>query len=150
MCFRRSRVGDVPQVITAMLADEESMDRFASSAYPNESGAVITFVGVVRNHDHGRGVSELEYVAHPSASEVLQQAAESVAARHPDVGTMRVGHRTGLLAVGQRSLLVEVSAAHRAQAFAACAELVEDVKRVLPVWKRQVFADAGEEWVNSP
>lgn len=140
----------MPEVITAVLDDEESMQRFSDLPYAPEAGAVITFVGVVRNHDDGRGVTELEYVAHPSAPDVLQQTAEAVAKQHPDVTAMHVAHRTGLLAIGERALLVQVSSAHRAQAFAACSELVEEVKRVLPVWKRQVFSDASEEWVNSP
>ncbi|MCW2495868.1 molybdenum cofactor biosynthesis protein MoaE, partial [Jatrophihabitans sp.] len=95
-------------------------------------------------------VAELEYVAHPSAAAVLQQTAEAVAGRHPQVSTLRVAHRTGLLAVGEYALLAEVSSAHRGEAFAACSALVEEVKRLLPVWKRQVFTDSTEEWVNSP
>jgi molybdopterin synthase catalytic subunit len=143
-------VRQLPDVTTAMLVDEQSMELFAAPRYPAASGAVVTFIGAVRDHDSGRGVIELEYVAHPSAPQVLQQATEEVAARHPDVATIRVGHRTGLLAIGQRALFAEVSSAHRAEAFAACSELVDHVKCVLPVWKRQVFTDGTEEWVNSP
>jgi len=111
---------------------------------------MATFVGIVRDHDHGRGVVELEYVAHPSAAEVLRQTVEDVLTRHATVLTARVAHRTGLLTVGDRAFFVEVAAAHRGEAFAACSQLVEDVKRLLPVWKRQVFTDGTEEWVNSP
>jgi molybdopterin synthase catalytic subunit len=140
----------VPDLTTEMLSDEQAMERFAVPCYPAASGAVVTFLGVVRDHDSGREVIELEYVAHPSAPQVLRQATQEVAARHPDVATIRVGHRTGLLAIGQRALFAEVSSAHRAEAFAACSELVDHVKCVLPVWKRQVFSDGSQEWVNSP
>lgn len=140
----------MPDVITAILADEESMQRFADLPTGASAGAVITFVGVVRNHDDGRDVTELEYVAHPSAADVLQQTAEAVAQQHEQVTAIHVAHRTGLLAVGQRALLVSVSSPHRAEAFAACRDVVEEVKRVLPVWKRQVFGDGSQEWVNSP
>lgn len=139
-----------PLVETAILADEESMTGFRSATVPNQAGAVVTFNGVVRDHDHGRSVTELEYVAHPTAAEVLRGTADDVLARHDAVLTARVAHRTGLLAVGDHAFFVEIAAAHRGQAFAACSDLVEEVKRVLPVWKRQVFADSTEEWVNSP
>lgn len=137
-------------VETAILSDEESMAGFLSATTPHQAGAVVTFNGVVRDHDHDRGVTELEYVAHPSAAQVLRETVDRVLAGHDAVLTARVAHRTGLLAVGQHAFFVEVAAAHRGEAFAACSELVEDVKRLLPVWKRQVFTDASEEWVNSP
>jgi molybdopterin synthase catalytic subunit len=137
-------------VITAILTDERAMRAFGSTTYPCEVGAVVSFVGMVRDHDGGRGVTELEYVAHPSAADVLQGAAEAVVARHSQITTVRVAHRIGLLVVGEQALLAEVSSAHRTEAFAACSDLVEEVKRVLPIWKRQVFSDATEEWVNSP
>jgi molybdopterin synthase catalytic subunit len=140
----------VPSVVTAIVDDDATMQTFLATTHPSEAGAVISFVGIVRDHDGGRGVVELEYVGHPSASTVLQATAELVAAQHPLVSTLRVAHRVGLLTVGETALTAEVSSAHRAEAFAACSALVEEVKRVLPIWKRQVFTDASEEWVNSP
>jgi molybdopterin synthase catalytic subunit len=138
-----------PSVITEVLPDDASMTRFAETACPAEAGALVTFAGVVRNHDGGKGVTELEYVGHPSAPAVLRQCAEEVALRHPLVTVMRVGHRTGVLGIGDCALLVEVASPHRAEAFAACRELVEEVKRTVPVRKRQVYTDGSQEWVNS-
>lgn len=135
---------------TAILTDDASMADFATSSAPREAGAVVAFVGIVRDHDHGRGVTELEYVGHPSAEDVLRETVTAILARHDAVLTARVAHRTGLLAVGERAFFVEVGSAHRGAAFAACGEIVEDVKRSLPIWKRQVFTDGTEEWVNSP
>jgi molybdopterin synthase catalytic subunit len=112
------------------------------------AGAVVTFQGVVRDHDEGRGVSALEYEAHPSAGSILAEVAAEIAAR-PEVYAVAVSHRVGPLAVGDVALVAAVSTAHRAAAFTACADLVDEVKARLPVWKRQVFADGTQEWVNS-
>lgn len=114
------------------------------------AGAVVTFAGVVRDHDHGRGVVELEYSGHPTAGAVIASAADAVAARMPGIRALAVSHRLGHLAIGDVALACAVSADHRGAAFAACAELVDEVKRVLPVWKRQVFTDGTAEWVNCP
>ena len=114
------------------------------------AGAVVTFEGVVRDHDHGRGVTELEYSGHPSAMDVIAEVAAEVAARHPEVQALAVSHRLGHLAIGDVALACAVSAAHRREAFVVCAELVDEVKAKLPVWKRQVFVDGTDEWVNCP
>jgi molybdopterin synthase catalytic subunit len=112
------------------------------------AGAVVTFGGVVRNHDGGRSVTEIEYVGHPTAARVVAEVAADVAARFP-VDAVAVVHRVGTLGVGDVALAAAVSAAHRAEAFEATAELVEEVKRRLPVWKRQVFPDGSHEWTGS-
>ena len=113
------------------------------------AGAVVSFAGVVRNHDGGRGVVELEYEGHPSAGEVLAEVAAEIAA-DPAVRGLAVSHRVGRLEIGDVALAAAVSTAHRAEAFALCARLVDEVKARLPVWKRQVFTDGEEEWVNCP
>jgi len=113
------------------------------------AGAVVVFQGVVRDHDHGRQVTVLEYEAHPSAEAVLREVAEEIGA-DPAVYALAVSHRVGRLEIGDVALVAAVSTAHRATAFAACARLVDEVKTRLPVWKRQVFADGAEEWVNCP
>lgn len=113
------------------------------------AGAVVTFSGVVRDHDLGRPVSWIEYVAHPSAGTLVEEVAADVAARC-DVDALAVSHRTGLLRVGDCALAVAVAAAHRAEAFTAAALLVDEIKHRLPVWKRQVFPDGTDEWVACP
>ncbi len=129
-----------------------SSDPLVASLYEDlvrgaASGAVVLFSGVVRDHDHGREVVALEYSAHPSAAKVLSEVAAEVAA-DPLVHALAVGHRVGSLAIGDTALVAAVSAAHRQAAFAACSRLVEEVKARLPVWKRQVFRDGTDEWVN--
>jgi molybdopterin synthase catalytic subunit len=113
------------------------------------AGAVVTFAGVVRDHDGGRPVSGLEYSAHPTAAAAVARVAEEVAARAPGVRALAVSHRVGALTVGEVALACAVAADHRQAAFATCAELVDEVKRVLPVWKHQVFTDGTDEWVHS-
>lgn len=113
------------------------------------AGAVVTFCGVVRDHDDGRSVVELEYEGHPSAAAVLAEVAAAAAA-DPAVYAVAVSHRVGPLRIGDVALVACVSTAHRAAGFAACARLVDEVKARLPVWKRQVFADGTDEWVNCP
>lgn len=113
------------------------------------AGAVVSFAGVVRDHDGGRAVDGIEYVGHPDAGDVLVRVVEDVAAR-TDVEAVAVSHRLGPLAVGDAALVVAVSGAHRQEAFAAAALLVDEVKHHLPVWKRQVFTDGTDEWVACP
>jgi len=142
-------VSTAPAIYTAIHTDQAALAEL--TAMPDAAaGAVVTFAGVVRNHDEGRTVIELEYEGHPSASEVLARIAGEVAARHPAVLTLRVAHWVGELKIGDHALYAEVGAAHRAEAFAACSDLVETVKAELPIWKRQVFGDGTDEWVNCP
>jgi molybdopterin synthase catalytic subunit len=111
------------------------------------AGAQVVFCGVVRDHDHGQPVVELTYEAHPTAPVVLAEVAGRFAAL-PGVEALAVSHRIGRLVVGDVALVVAVSTAHRGEAFEICAQLVDEVKKLLPVWKLQRFADGTDEWVN--
>jgi molybdopterin synthase catalytic subunit len=135
----------IAQVVDTPLSVAEHEDAVADKA----AGAVVSFAGVVREHDGGRSVTELEYVGHPSAAEVIRELAEEFASR-PEIHAVAVSHRIGLLGIGDVALACAVSAAHRGQAFTACAELVDEVKKRLPIWKRQLFTDGEEEWVACP
>jgi molybdopterin synthase catalytic subunit len=111
-----------------------------------EHGAVVVFTGVVRNHDGGQSVSALEYQSHPDAERFLRTVCEEVAA---STGLpVAAVHRVGSLTVGDLAVVAAVAAPHRAEAFAACAELVERIKHEVPIWKRQNFADGASEWVG--
>lgn len=133
----------------AIVGTPLSVDAHRLAVERASAGACVVFAGVVRDHDQGRAVVELEYVAHPSAADVLRSIADKVET-DPDVQAVAVSHRMGRLKVGEPALVAAVSAAHRGEAFAACERLVNDVKARLPVWKRQVFADGTDEWVNCP
>jgi molybdopterin synthase catalytic subunit len=125
-----------------------TLEECRSAVASDDSGAIVTFAGIVRDHDGGRVVTSLDYEAHPSAEGVLAAVAESVASSYPGV-RIAIEHRTGSLAVGDLALACAVSSAHRADAFAACSRLVDEVKRQVPIWKEQHFADGTTEWVGS-
>jgi len=132
-----------------VLVTDEPIDTSSvakSVAHPG-AGAVVTFEGVVRDHDHGRDVAELNYESHPSAQEVLESVA-SETAQLPDVICVSVVHRVGPILIGEAALVASVATAHRAEAFRICETLVNLTKDRLPVWKHQVFTDGTEEWVN--
>lgn len=129
--------------------DPLSADEHLAAVSGPASGATVVFSGVVRDHDHGRAVVSLEYVGHPSAADVLRACRDEIAA-DPLVHAVAVSHRIGDLRIGDAALVAAVGAAHRAEAFAACERLVELVKARLPIWKRQVFPDGTDEWVNCP
>lgn len=135
----RAEVGETPLDVAehAALVDQAA------------AGAVVTFAGVVRDHDGGRAVRGLEYSAHPTAEKIVAEVAAGVAARATGVRAIAVSHRIGPLGIGDVALACAVAADHRKEAFAACAELVDEVKRLLPVWKHQLFADGSDEWVGS-
>jgi molybdopterin synthase catalytic subunit len=135
----------IARVVDAPLSVAVHEDAVADKA----AGAVVSFAGVVRDHDGGRAVTELEYVGHPTAQEVLTEIAAEFAA-WPELHAVAVSHRIGMLGIGDVALACAVSAAHRGEAFAACAALVDEVKHRLPIWKRQVFTDGEEEWVACP
>lgn len=113
------------------------------------AGGVVSFTGLVRDHDGGRGVTELEYEAHPGAQEAMAAVAERIAGELP-VHALAAVHRTGLLAVGDVAVVVAASASHRDQAFEAARRLIDDLKATVPIWKRQVFLDGEQEWVGTP
>ena len=113
----------------------------------DESGAVALFYGVVRNENMGRNVRYLEYDVYPEmAIKKMREVAEEVRAKYPITG-IGVLHRVGRLEIGETSLLVAVSSAHRAAAFEACHFAVDRIKQVVPIWKKEVWDD-GEEWIE--
>jgi molybdopterin synthase catalytic subunit len=113
------------------------------------AGAVVGFVGMIRDHDNGRHVVKLEYSAHPSAADVIAEVVADVAAQSAGARAIAASHRIGVLQIGEAALVAAVAADHRQAAFATCAELVDAIKQRLPVWKRQIFADGTDEWVGS-
>jgi molybdopterin synthase catalytic subunit len=110
------------------------------------SGAVVTFCGVVRDHDGGREVSALDYKGHPEAERFLADCVRRIA---DETGlVVAAAHRVGELQIGDVALFAAASAAHRAEAFDACERLVELIKQEVPIWKRQHFSDGVSEWVG--
>jgi molybdopterin synthase catalytic subunit len=113
------------------------------------AGAVVGFVGMIRDHDGGRRVVRLEYSAHPSAAQVIADVVADVAEQSSGVRAIAASHRIGVLHIGDAALVAAVAADHRRAAFTTCAQLVDTIKARLPVWKHQFFDDGTEEWVGS-
>jgi molybdenum cofactor synthesis domain-containing protein len=141
----RADVVDTP--LDATLAE------LAQDVRDDACGAVATFTGYVRDHDDGRGVTRLHYEAHPDAAAVLRAVAERVARRTAaatgDTVRAAVVHRTGDLAIGDVAVVAAVASGHRRAAFACVADLVEELKAEVPIWKEQSFTDGSSEWVGS-
>jgi len=120
----------------------------AAVAHPG-AGAVALFVGQVRDHDPSATgeVAALEYSAHPDAERVLARLVAATAATSGVLGVAAT-HRRGLLLIGEIAIVVTVATAHRTLAFRLCEELVESVKRELPMWKREILIDGSHVWVG--
>ena len=142
---------DVDPVVRIVSVTDQPLDTtlYEAAVDHPRAGARVVFCGVVREHDHGRSVVELEYQGHPTAERVLAEIADRFAAE-PDVLSLAVSHRVGRLGIGDVALVAAIATAHRAEAFELCARLVDEVKATLPIWKRQVFDDGTDEWVNCP
>lgn len=110
-------------------------------------GAVVTFVGTVRNFSRNRAVRALIYEAYePMASRQLVRIGERVELDHGGI-RVAVSHRTGHLKVGEQSVVIAVASPHREAAFLACRDTLEALKKDLPIWKREIYVD-GEDWVG--
>ncbi|MGH1562134.1 molybdenum cofactor biosynthesis protein MoaE [Mumia sp. DW29H23] len=113
------------------------------------AGAVVLFVGAVRDHDDDKAVDGLAYSAHSRVLPVLQTIAEEVAAGTPVRG-IAVVHRVGDLDVGELAVVAAVSAPHRPEAYDVSRALIERLKAEVPIWKHQLFDDGSDEWVGTP
>ncbi|HIW90785.1 MAG TPA: molybdenum cofactor biosynthesis protein MoaE [Candidatus Corynebacterium avicola] len=136
-------------VHTAISAEplEEHLAAAKADTGTDAMGAVVTFEGVVRDHDNGAGVASLDYTHHPSAAEVLAQIAEQTVQKYPQV-RLWAEHRTGALTIGDMAFLVVVASAHRGEAFEAIADFATQVKANVPIWKEQAHTDGSTEWVG--
>jgi molybdopterin synthase catalytic subunit len=138
-----------PVRLVALRDTALSVDEVLAVLDDAAAGGLTLFVGRVRDHDGGRGVTGLDYSAHPTAEETLRAVCDEVAAEYDVLGLAAV-HRTGSLAIGDAAVVVAVAAAHRGEAFAASRALIDRLKQRVPIWKHQVFADGEEEWVGAP
>lgn len=128
--------------ITDAVLDRDELESLVRS---DADGAVVVFAGVIRDHDHDEAVSSLDYQAHPEAERFLRECCDEIAATGVRVAAV---HRIGHLEIGDTALLAAVASAHRAEAFAACARLVDEIKSRVPIWKRQHLAAGPSEWVG--
>jgi molybdopterin synthase catalytic subunit len=130
------------------LITEAPLDPAALVAYVQTpaDGAVVTFAGVVRNEFEGRATAHLSYEAYAEmAGPVLGQLADEARGSWP-IGRVAVHHRVGRLAIGETAVLVVVAAPHRQAAFSAAAFIMDRIKEVAPIWKKEHWADGDAEW----
>ena len=122
---------------------------FTDYVLGDENGAVNTFLGVTRNSTDGRAVVKLEYECYlPMAQKKLEEI-KNEAVRKWEISSVAIGHRIGTLDIGETSLVVAVSGPHRAAVFEVCQYIVDTIKEIVPIWKKELFED-GAIWVESP
>lgn len=124
-------------------------DALCRAVLDDRAGAIATFTGAVRNHDDGKGVTGIEYVGHPSADDVMEEVLGEFVDRE-GVHAIAAQHRVGSLGIGDVAIYVAVAASHRKQAFSCVSDIVDRLKEMLPIWKKQFLADGGHEWSQCP
>ena len=133
--------------MNVLAADPVDVDALVNAVSGPGRGAVVSFVGVVRNHHAGRDVLELEYSAYGSMAErTIRTIVAEAEARWP--AAVVVVHRLGRLAIGDVAVAVVAAGGHRGEAFEACRYAIEEVKQRVPIWKRERYADGSEAWVD--
>ena len=128
-------------------ADPLSLDAVTREVADDGAGAIATFTGTVRASSRGRSVVHLEYEAYEDMAEhVMAQIADELKARY-DLHDVAIHHRVGRVGIGEPSVVIAVSAAHRAAALAACKDAIDTLKETVPLWKKEIY-EGGEEWIG--
>jgi molybdopterin synthase catalytic subunit len=131
-------LSEAPLDLATLVARVQAADR----------GAVTSFLGLVRDHHGGQRVTRLEYSAYASMAEAeCSRIVTEAEARWPVRGALQ--HRIGTLEIGDAAVAVAAAAAHRDEAFVACRFVIEEVKRRVPIWKKEFYADGTIEWVGA-
>ena len=131
-----------------VLSDEPlSLERAAAAVASEGAGAIATFVGTTRARSRGRDVIRLEYEAYEGMAEAEMERIAGVLRDRHDVIDVAIHHRVGPVEIGETSVVIAVSAAHRAAAFDACREAIDTLKQTVPLWKKELYV-GGEEWIG--
>jgi molybdopterin converting factor subunit 1 len=130
------------------LSDEPlSLDRAVDEVRDDEAGAIATFSGTTRVHSRDRTVTHLDYEAYEGMAErVMEEIADGLRARY-ELQAIAIHHRIGRVSIGETSVVIAVSAAHRQAALAACKDAIDELKERVPLWKKEVYV-GGEEWIG--
>jgi molybdopterin synthase catalytic subunit len=136
--------------VTVLLSQEPlSLDAAFRAVLRPDCGGTALFVGTTRSPNQGRDVDELEYEAYAeAATPELERIGREAADRH-GLGAVYLAHRVGVVPAAEPSVIVAASAPHRAEAFAGCRELIDQLKRTAPIWKKERWAGGGR-WVGMP
>ena len=123
------------------------LDAVVREVETEDAGAIATFIGTTRRHSRGRTVMHLDYEAYEEmAEQVMAQLADDLTRRH-QLCAVAIHHRVGRVGIGDTSVVIAVSAPHRAAALAACKEAIDTLKETVPLWKKEVY-EGGEEWIG--
>lgn len=142
-----SDFGEIAALHTSLVREPINADQIARKMKAAEDGAVVVFDGIVRNHSRGRRTRYLEYSAYEAmAAAELEKLAQAALANYP-VRDVRIVHRLGTLQIGETSVLIVVSSAHRAAAFDAARWIIDTLKKTVPIWKKEFFED-GAVWAD--
>jgi molybdopterin synthase catalytic subunit/molybdopterin converting factor small subunit len=124
-----------------------SLERAVDEVRSDAAGAIATFTGTTRKESRGRDVSYLDYEAYEGmAEQTMTEIAEQLTERY-DLCAIAIHHRVGRVEIGETSVVIAVSAPHRADALAACKDAIDTLKERVPLWKKEVY-DGGEEWIG--
>jgi molybdopterin synthase catalytic subunit len=133
--------------MTYLVRESIALERLVARVSAPDRGGIATFLGVVRDHHAGRGVTSLDYSAYEPMAEA---ACDAIVAEARDRWPVEVAlsHRLGPLAIGDVAVAIAVGGGHRDETFAACRYVIEELKRRVPIWKRERYADGTEAWVD--
>jgi len=133
----------------AFLLSEEplSLDRVVDEVRSDDAGAIATFTGTTRAHSRGRAVTHLDYEAYEGMAErVMEEIAAALRSKY-ELTAIAIHHRVGRVSIGETSVVIAVSAAHRQDALAACKDAIDELKQRVPLWKKEVY-EGGEQWIG--
>lgn len=137
-----------PPPLFAVVAEPLDASAVAALVTAPDAGAIVTFIGTVRDHARGREVRWLEYEAYAAGClPIFEQIADEMRGQWP-VGIVAIHHRVGHLEVGEASVVIAVASAHRHEGFAACEYAIDRLKQLAPIWKKEAYAD-GEVWIGA-
>jgi molybdopterin synthase catalytic subunit/molybdopterin converting factor small subunit len=133
----------------AFLLSEEplSLDAVVAEVASDDAGAIATFTGTARLHSRGRTVTHLEYEAYPGMAERVMADLAAALKHKYELCEVAIHHRVGRVGIGETSVVIAVSAPHRADALAACKEAIDTLKETVPLWKKE-FYEGGDEWIS--
>jgi MoaE-MoaD fusion protein len=124
-----------------------SLDAVVREVQRDEAGAIATFTGTTRNHSRGRTVLYLDYEAYEGMAEAMMTELAATLKERYSLLEVAIHHRTGRVDIGEPSVMIAVSSAHRGDALAACKDAIDTLKETVPLWKKEVY-EGGEEWIG--
>lgn len=140
--------GSIDQDVFEITRDPIDKSALEARLLTGAAGAIVTFDGVVRNQTRGRAVISLHYEAYPPmAVKEMQRIGREIHEKWPQIDRIGMIHRFGELQISESSIAIVVTSPHRKAAFEACQYAIDTLKKTVPIWKKEIFAD-GEEWVE--